>query len=106
MSIFVIILLRVLLEGFIAMNISLTPELENFVQKKVESGFYTSASEVVRESLRLMYHYDDLQKRRMEQLNVSIEEGLLQLKAGKKVSASEAYQRLKKKIEKTPRDRE
>jgi antitoxin ParD1/3/4 len=34
------------------MNVSLTPELERYVQKKVESGRYTSASEVVREALR------------------------------------------------------
>jgi antitoxin ParD1/3/4 len=31
------------------MNISLTPELEEFVQDKVNSGMYKSASEVVRE---------------------------------------------------------
>ena len=36
------------------MNVSLTPELEKFVAAKVESGRYTSASEVVREALRLL----------------------------------------------------
>ena len=36
------------------MNVSLTPELEEFVSAKVESGRYTSASEVVREALRLL----------------------------------------------------
>lgn len=36
------------------MNVSLTPELEAFVHRKVESGRYTSASEVVREGLRLL----------------------------------------------------
>jgi antitoxin ParD1/3/4 len=40
------------------MNVSLTPELEKFVQEKVESGRYTSASEVVREALRLMEKRD------------------------------------------------
>jgi antitoxin ParD1/3/4 len=34
------------------MNISLTPELERLIQRKVESGMYSSASEVIRESLR------------------------------------------------------
>jgi putative addiction module CopG family antidote len=42
------------------LNISLTPELERFVQNKVESGMYTSASEVIRESLRLLHTHDDL----------------------------------------------
>jgi antitoxin ParD1/3/4 len=82
------------------MNISLTPELEKYIQDKVNSGLYTSVSEVIRESLRLMRTYDDLQKHRVEQLTQSIEVGLSQLHAGKKVAAKEAYQRLKKKINK------
>ncbi len=36
------------------MNVSLTPELDKFVAEKVDSGRYTSASEVVREALRLL----------------------------------------------------
>jgi antitoxin ParD1/3/4 len=40
------------------MNVSLTPELEQFVAGKVESGRYTSASEVVREALRLLEEHD------------------------------------------------
>ncbi len=36
------------------MNVSLTPELDRYVSEKVDSGRYTSASEVVREALRLM----------------------------------------------------
>lgn len=36
------------------MNISLTPELEKYVIKQVESGFYHSSSEVIRAALRLM----------------------------------------------------
>ena len=36
------------------MNVSLTPELERFVQGRVESGLYNNASEVVREGLRLL----------------------------------------------------
>lgn len=34
------------------MRISLTPELENAVKAKVQSGLYNNASEVVREALR------------------------------------------------------
>lgn len=36
------------------MNVSLTPELEQYVQEKVSSGLYYSASEVIREGLRLL----------------------------------------------------
>lgn len=40
------------------MNVSLTPELDKFVAGKVKSGRYTSASEVVREALRLLEEHD------------------------------------------------
>jgi len=35
------------------MNVSLTPELEKYVRRKVASGLYNNASEVIREALRL-----------------------------------------------------
>jgi len=41
------------------MNVSLTPKLEAFVRRKVASGLYNNASEVVRESLRLLIERDD-----------------------------------------------
>jgi antitoxin ParD1/3/4 len=82
------------------MNISLTPELEKFVQEKVNSGMYTSASEVVRESLRLLHTHDDLQAQRINQLNQAIEVGLQQLNSGKKIPAKESFKRMKNKIKK------
>jgi len=36
------------------MNVSLTPKLEEFVRRKVASGLYNNASEVVREALRML----------------------------------------------------
>jgi len=80
------------------MNISLTPELEKFIQAKVDSGLYTSVSEVIRESLRLLSTYEEVQKKRMEQLNQAIDEGLAQLQKGQGVKADHVYQRLQKKI--------
>ena len=50
------------------MNISLTPELDNFVEGKVKSGLYHSASEVIREGLRLLKERDVLQEVRVEAL--------------------------------------
>ena len=43
-------------------NISLTPELNAFIDARVESGLYESASEVVREGLRLLRHREELQQ--------------------------------------------
>ena len=42
------------------MNVSLTPELEQLVNEKVKSGFYQTASEVVREALRLLSERDSM----------------------------------------------
>ncbi len=36
------------------LNVSLTPELEEFVRARVDAGRYQTASEVVREGLRLL----------------------------------------------------
>ena len=86
------------------MNRSLTPELEHFVQDKVNSGMHTSASEVIRESLRLLYISVDLQKQRLQQLNQAIDIGLNELKTNKKILAQESYQRLSQKIDKIAKD--
>jgi putative addiction module CopG family antidote len=45
------------------MNVSLTPQLEEFVRRKVESGLYNNASEVIREGLRLMIERDASKER-------------------------------------------
>jgi antitoxin ParD1/3/4 len=59
------------------MNVSLTPELESMVREKVESGLYTSASEVVREALRLMAEND-----RATRFRQSLEEAKAQYDRG------------------------
>lgn len=65
------------------MNVNLTPELEKFVQEKVASGRYNSASEVVRESLRLLEDLDRVKMGRYEQLKRELEVGLKQAEAGR-----------------------
>lgn len=58
------------------MNVSLTPELEQYVQEKVSSGLYYSASEVIREGLRLMREREQLQQIRLQELRQEIQAGL------------------------------
>ncbi|OUL27750.1 CopG family transcriptional regulator [Nostoc sp. RF31YmG] len=58
------------------MNVSLTPELEKWVQSKVESGMYTSASEVIREGLRLLKEQDALKAIRLAELRQEIQLGI------------------------------
>ncbi len=45
------------------MNVSLTPQLQAFVRRKVESGLYNNASEVIREGLRLLIERDAAKER-------------------------------------------
>jgi len=58
------------------MNVNLSPQLEAMVKAKVASGRYTSASEVVREALRLMEQQDQLRLLQFEQLRRDIQDGL------------------------------
>jgi len=78
------------------MNVSLTPELEQLVTQKVESGRYTSASEVIREALRLLEEHDQLKQQRLAQVREKIDRGLQQLDAGRGISAQEARARLRR----------
>jgi antitoxin ParD1/3/4 len=58
------------------MNVNLTPQLEDMVKRKVASGLYNSASEVVREALRLMEEQDRGRAAKLAQLRQDISAGL------------------------------
>lgn len=58
------------------MNVSLTPELEGLIREKVESGMYQTASEVVREGLRLLRDRDEDRQQRLEDLRREIQIGV------------------------------
>jgi antitoxin ParD1/3/4 len=64
------------------MNISLTPQLAQFIKGKVESGMYHSASEVIRDALRLLQERERLQEVRLESLRKEIQIGVDQLERG------------------------
>lgn len=81
------------------MNVSLTPELEKFVSTKVESGRYNSASEVVREALRLLEEHDQVKTLRLSEFNEELGRRLAALDRGEKVSPAEARAKLQRKSE-------
>jgi antitoxin ParD1/3/4 len=64
------------------MNISLTKEFESYVSQKVESGMYHSASEVIRDGLRLMKERDDLHQSKLAELRKEIAFGVDQAEHG------------------------
>jgi len=83
------------------MNVSLTPELEKFVDDKVDSGLYNNASEVIRESLRLLKEHDEIRVKWREQ----IERGWLQAQRGELVDGDEAFRRIDQRSKKAGRKR-
>jgi antitoxin ParD1/3/4 len=64
------------------MNVSLTPELEELINQKVASGMYHSASEVVREGLRLLKEQDAIREFRREELRKELQRGLDSVASG------------------------
>jgi antitoxin ParD1/3/4 len=81
------------------MNVSLTPELERYVSAKVEAGRYSSASEVVREALRLLEEQDQHRAARLADFNQELGLRLASLDGGRHVKPAEARDRLKRKSE-------
>lgn len=73
------------------MNVSLTPELERYINEKVEAGSYRSASEVVRESVRLMQRVEEDRAARLAALRRDINEGIAQLDRGEGLDGEEVF---------------
>ena len=75
------------------MNISLSRELEQLVQQKVESGRYRSASEVVRAGLRLLEREDERTEVLLTEVRAEVQAGIGQAERGELVDGEEAVAR-------------
>ncbi len=82
------------------MNVSLTPELEKFVEGEVQSGLYQTASEVIRAGLRRLKEDKMLPvvPRTIEELEASLLTSLDRLDRGEGVAGEEVFRRLRRKI--------
>lgn len=78
------------------MEIKLTPEQETMIARKVESGQYASASEVMRDALRLLEAYDEEYQARLAALRAEIQKGI---DSGPGIPADEAFRELWERIE-------
>jgi len=72
------------------MNVSLTVELEKAVQARVDSGMYQTASEVVREGLRLLLERDKARDLRLDELRAEVRKGVEQLDRGEGIRVTDA----------------
>ena len=64
------------------MNITLGKEFEKRISEKVEQGLYTSASEVIRDGLRLLFEKDEAKNQQLEILRQEVQKGFEQLVSG------------------------
>ncbi len=80
------------------MNVSLTPELERIISNKVDSGLYNSASEVIREGLRLLQQRDEMHELKLVDLRKQIQLGIDDLEAGRFKDGRKAMSQMKKRL--------
>jgi antitoxin ParD1/3/4 len=77
------------------MNVSLTPELEQFVQSRVASGLYQTASEVVREGLRLLEEREQARATALEELRAKIRRGIEQADRGELLDGDAVFEEIR-----------
>ena len=65
-----------------SLNVSLPAELESRVREHVASGLYGSASEVIREALRLFEAFEAVKSTNLEALRADIAKGVADVQAG------------------------
>ena len=80
------------------MNVSLTPQLETWIQQQVDGGQYQSASEVVREAVRLFQRYQTVEDQKLSKLRSEIMKGIDSAKRGELSDVTPAlFESIKKK---------
>ncbi len=87
------------------MNVHLTSELETLVQNKVKTGRYNSASEVVREALRLLEERDRIRRLQIQEIRKKINAGWASLERGDGIDGEEFFRALESEEKKLGRKR-
>lgn len=80
-------------------NISITPELDAFLQSRVQSGRYQTTSEVVREALRLLERQENERDEARQQLKAKLERGAAQADRGELLEGDEVFEELREMID-------
>jgi len=77
-------------------NIALTPHFDRFVRAKVSSGRYQSASEVVRDGLRLLEERDEERRQTLARLRRDVEVGWQESERGDTVDGPTVFAEIRK----------
>jgi antitoxin ParD1/3/4 len=87
------------------MNVSLTPELEQFIQSQIESGKYASTDEVILAALRAFEERERIYNGRFDELRQEIMVGVEASERGEVVDGEIVFSQLQQKLQQL-RDRE
>jgi len=76
------------------MEVALTPEMEQLVQAKLDSGRYRSATEVISVALQLLDQQESINADRLKELRARIDLGLARLDRGEGIDGEPFMQSL------------
>jgi antitoxin ParD1/3/4 len=79
-------------------SIDLTPDLEDAIQRRLDSGAYKSEVEVIRAGLQALDRDEEKAARRLTDLDASIARGLADADAGRVHRADEVFSELRERI--------
>lgn len=86
-------------------NVSITPELDAFLQGRVNSGRYQTTSEVVREALRLLERHEMERDQALQHLKAKLEQGAEESERGELLDGASVFEELRDMIEERRRSR-
>lgn len=89
--------------GRATLNVSLTPELARFVDGQVRGGLYSTASEVVREGLRMLVEREKLRELRHEELRRQVQAGIDELDRGEGIDGDAVFDELERDLDEMER---
>ena len=84
-------------------NVSITPELDQFLRSRVKSGWYQTTSEVVREALRLLERQEKERDEIFRHLKSKLKRGAGQAESGELVDGEIVFDELREVIDKRRR---
>jgi antitoxin ParD1/3/4 len=79
-------------------SVSLTPDLDDAIQRRIASGAYASQSEVIRAALRLLERDEEERTRKLAALDASIARGIADADAGRVMPLGDAFARIRKEL--------
>lgn len=86
-------------------NVSITPELDAFLQSRVKSGRYQTTSEVVREALRLLERHERERDEAYQQLKSKLDRSAAQAERGEFLDGDQVFDELREMIEERRRSK-